>query len=131
MKLEQWHLYVILGAVVLVVTAVFISAAFGFPLQAIFEFAWNALVYLFFVVAYLVSVPLGLGTLLRRFPLEWMDNGFGRRRDERISNGMNWFLGIGAGLLIALLMVIATPYVAFVPSLSVWPIEDVALERGL
>lgn len=100
-----------------------VSAILGSSPLTILVFAGNSLVYLFFFVGFQVVLPPLTAYLTRKYAMTQLDDQFGSNYRDRIPGWLHWLLAITLGLLVGYAWIRLTPFIAFIPSLSVWPVE--------
>ena len=121
--MKQSYLNAGLTVIGLIVLTFVVSAILGTSPLTILTFAGNLLVYLFFFVGFQVILPILTGYLTRKYGMTWLDDKFGSNYRDRIPGWLHVLLAITFGLLVGLTWMKLTPLIAFIPSLSVWPLE--------
>jgi hypothetical protein len=111
---------VIFGIIMLVLAA---SAILGMSPGVILALGGNLFVYLFFMLGFQIALPPFVGYLTRKYAISWLDNKFGPNYREEIPGWIQWIVAIALGLLVGYVWMRLTPLIAFLPALSVWPID--------
>lgn len=119
--MKQWILNTFLVAVGSLVILLGVSAVLGTNPLHILSFLGNLATYLFFMVGFQICLPPVAGFGIRYFLISILDRFFEERKD--IPGWVNVVVAIAIGTIIASVWVWATPLIASIPSLSVWPWE--------
>ncbi|KKU32586.1 hypothetical protein A3K29_05680 [Candidatus Collierbacteria bacterium RIFOXYB2_FULL_46_14] len=121
--MKQSYLNVGLTVFGFTVLTLVISVLLGTSPVTILAFAGNLVVYFIFFFGFQIVLPPLIAYFARKYGITRLDNKFGQNYREQIPNWIHWLLAITFGLLIGLAWMKLTPLIAFIPSLSVWPIE--------
>ena len=119
--MKQWILNTILAVVGALIILMGFSSIIGTSPTFVLSFMGNLVTYLFFLIGFQICLPAVTGFGIRYFLISFLDRFFEEQED--IPGWVNFIVALAAGIVIASIWVWATPLIAPIPSLSVWPIE--------
>lgn len=85
--------------------------------------ATRLLIYLIGLVSQ-ITLPFLIGLAIRRHAVEWLDSRFGGPNDH-LPGFVLTLLGIATCVLVGMFFTWVTPYVALIPTFSVWPTWEI------